>query len=256
MPWRRDALLLLFVSVGDGSRNLFGKLRSESNPTRGLSPATGSAPGPFGPRGIPSIAHRSRAREDGVGNNGRSPMWRIAIIAGCLIVGAAPAFAQDKATIVKLNDAWAAAFNKGDASAVAAMYTEDAFVLPPGTEMVKGRAAIEAFWRQAAQQMGDAKFTTIDVLALGPGNHRQIRRRMAQGRRQVEARNRHLEHEQMSSVAGIRRIRTRPIRRSRRPDRRRPVRACRSGRARSRWCRRPRCRRGRRGRSARPGIRR
>ncbi len=86
-------------------------------------------------------------------------MWRIAIIAGCLIVGAAPAFAQDKATIVKLNDAWAAAFNKGDASAVAAMYTEDAFVLPPGTEMVKGRAAIEAFWRQAAQQT--AKYAVV-----------------------------------------------------------------------------------------------
>jgi uncharacterized protein (TIGR02246 family) len=101
-------------------------------------------------------------------------MWRIAIIVGCSILGATPAFAQDKATIVKLNDAWAAAFNKGDASAVAAMYTEDAFVLPPGAEMVKGRAAIEAFWRQAAQQMGDAKFTTIDVLPLGPGAAREI----------------------------------------------------------------------------------
>jgi uncharacterized protein (TIGR02246 family) len=101
-------------------------------------------------------------------------MWRIAIIVGCAILGATPVFAQDKATIVKLNDAWAAAFNKGDASAVAAMYTEDAFVLPPGAEMVKGRAAIEAFWRQAAQQMGDAKFTTIDVLALGPGASREI----------------------------------------------------------------------------------
>jgi uncharacterized protein (TIGR02246 family) len=101
-------------------------------------------------------------------------MWRIAIIAGCLILGAAPAFAQDKATIVKLNDAWAAAFNKGDASAVAAMYTEDAFVLPPGAETVKGRAAIEAFWRQAAQQMGAAKFTTVDVLPLGPSAAREI----------------------------------------------------------------------------------
>jgi uncharacterized protein (TIGR02246 family) len=101
-------------------------------------------------------------------------MWRIALFAGCLILVAAPASAQDKATIVKLNDAWAAAFNKGDASAVAAMYTEDAFVLPPGAEMVKGRAAIEAFWRQAAQQMGDAKFTTVDVLALGPRAAREI----------------------------------------------------------------------------------
>ena len=101
-------------------------------------------------------------------------MWRIAIIAGCLTLVAAPASAQDKATIVKLNDAWAAAFNKGDASAVAAMYTEDAFVLPPGAEMVKGRAAIEAFWRQAAQQMGDAKLTTVDVLPLGLRAAREI----------------------------------------------------------------------------------
>ena len=101
-------------------------------------------------------------------------MWRIALFAGCLIIVAAPASAQDKATIVKLNDAWAAAFNKGDASAVAAMYTEDAFVLPPGAEMVKGRAAIEAFWRQAAQQMGDAKLTTVDVLPLGPRAAREI----------------------------------------------------------------------------------
>ena len=69
---------------------------------------------------------------------------------------------------------WAAAFNKGDAAAVAAMYTEDAFVLPPGAEMVKGRAAIEAFWRQAAQQMGDAKLTTVDVLPLGPSAAREI----------------------------------------------------------------------------------
>jgi len=125
--------------------------------------------GPLRSLGIPSIAHRLRAREDGVGNDGGSPMWRIAIIAGCLTLVAAQASAQDKATIVRLNDAWAAAFNRGDASAVAAMYTADAFALPPGAEMVKGHAAIEAFWRQAAQQMGDAKFTTIDVLALGPG---------------------------------------------------------------------------------------
>jgi uncharacterized protein (TIGR02246 family) len=71
-------------------------------------------------------------------------MWRIAIIMGCLCLGVAPAVAQDKATIEKLNDAWTAAFNKGDAAAVAAMYTLDAVVLPPGADMVKGRAAIES----------------------------------------------------------------------------------------------------------------
>ena len=65
-------------------------------------------------------------------------------------------------------------FNKGDAGAVAALYTEDAYVLPPGSAMVKGRTAIEAFWRQAAQQMSDAKLTTIDVLPLGRSAAREI----------------------------------------------------------------------------------
>jgi uncharacterized protein (TIGR02246 family) len=101
-------------------------------------------------------------------------MRNFAVVAGCLILGAAPAAAQDKATIEKLNDAWTAAFNKGDAAAVAAMYTEDAYVLPPGAEMVKGHTAIEAFWRQAAQQMGDAKLTTLDVLPLGRAAAREI----------------------------------------------------------------------------------
>ena len=100
-------------------------------------------------------------------------MWRIVVIIGCLSVGS-PALAQNKATIEKLNDAWTAAFNKGDVAAVAALYTEDAYVLPPGSAMVKGRAAIEAFWRQAAQQMTDAKLTTLDVLPLGRSAAREI----------------------------------------------------------------------------------
>jgi ketosteroid isomerase-like protein len=54
------------------------------------------------------------------------------------------AAAQGKATIQKLNDEWTAAFDKG-AAAVAAMYAPDAYVLPPGGDMVKGRSAIEVF---------------------------------------------------------------------------------------------------------------
>jgi uncharacterized protein (TIGR02246 family) len=98
------------------------------------------------------------------------------MVVGWVSLGVAPAVAQDRATIEKLNDVWSAAFNKGEAAAVAALYTEDAYVLPPGAEMVKGRgrAAIEAFWRQAAQQMTDAKLTTVDVLPLGPEAAREV----------------------------------------------------------------------------------
>jgi ketosteroid isomerase-like protein len=41
--------------------------------------------------------------------------------------------------------AWDAAFNKGDAKAVAAFYTSDAVFLPPSHEVVKGPAGVEKF---------------------------------------------------------------------------------------------------------------
>lgn len=94
-------------------------------------------------------------------------MWRIVILAACFILAAWPAAAQSKAIIQKADDQWAEAFNKGDAAAVAAMYTEDAYVLPAGAEMMKGRSAIEAFWRQQMQQIGDVKCTALDLKPLG-----------------------------------------------------------------------------------------
>jgi uncharacterized protein (TIGR02246 family) len=141
-------------------------------------------------------------------------MRRVALIALCLVLLAAPALSQTKAMIQQLNGEWVAAFNKGDAAAIVAMYTEDAYVLPAGAQMAKGRRAIQAFWAQAAQQLGDAKLTTVDVMSLGPGAAReigtfsfktkgqtQIRGGVAQDRRPLAARDRHLEHEQ---VAGCR----------------------------------------------------
>ena len=94
-------------------------------------------------------------------------MKRAILVLTFLMLAAVPALAQSKATMQQLNDRWAAAFNKGDAAAVAAMYTADAYVLPAGAEMIKGRPAIEAMWRQNMQQIGNVKCTTIDVKPLG-----------------------------------------------------------------------------------------
>jgi uncharacterized protein (TIGR02246 family) len=102
-------------------------------------------------------------------------MLRLALLALPIVCGfAGAAMAQSVAAIQALNDKWTAAFNKGDAAAIAAMYTADAYVLPPGSGVVKGHQAIEAFWRQAAHEMGDAKLTTVDVLPLGPRAAREI----------------------------------------------------------------------------------
>jgi uncharacterized protein (TIGR02246 family) len=102
-------------------------------------------------------------------------MQRMAIFASCIMMlAASSAFAQSKAMIQRQDDKWAEAFNKGDAAALAAMYTEDAYALPAGHDMVKGRAAIEAFWKEAMQQLGDAKLVVVDVAPLGPRAAREI----------------------------------------------------------------------------------
>lgn len=102
-------------------------------------------------------------------------MLRIVIFASwIMILAVTPAFAQSKAMIQSLDDKWAEAFNKGDAAAVAAMYTQDAYVLPPGADMVKGRNAIEALWRANMQQIGDVKCTALDVKPLGRNAAREI----------------------------------------------------------------------------------
>jgi uncharacterized protein (TIGR02246 family) len=97
-----------------------------------------------------------------------------AFVSLVLAATAAPALAQSKATIQKLEDQWGAAFNKGDAAAVAAMYTADAYVLPAGAPMVRGTADIQNFWNQAMQQLGDVKCTAADVKPLGRNAAREI----------------------------------------------------------------------------------
>ena len=99
---------------------------------------------------------------------------RLAAAMIVVTLSAGPALAQSKAAIQQLNDQWAAAFNKGDAAAVAAMYTEDAYVLPPGAEMVKGRNAIEALWRANMQQISDVRCTALDVKPLGRNAVREV----------------------------------------------------------------------------------
>ena len=84
------------------------------------------------------------------------------------------AFGQDKATIDKLNESFMAAFQKGDTAAIGQMYAEDAYLLPSGGEMVKGRAAIQAFWTKAAEGISDFKLTTVDVKPLGNDAAREI----------------------------------------------------------------------------------
>ena len=65
-------------------------------------------------------------------------------------------------------------FQQGRFAGVGSLYTEDATAFPPGSSMVKGRAAIEALWKSMAEQVSDPKLTTLDVRPLGPSAAREI----------------------------------------------------------------------------------
>ncbi len=100
-------------------------------------------------------------------------MRRIAMVVAFLAGLIAPTFAQ-KAEIEAVNAKWTEFFNKGDFAGVASLYTDNAIAFPPGSAMVKGKAAIGAMWKSLSEQVGDPKFTTLDVKRLGPSAAREI----------------------------------------------------------------------------------
>jgi uncharacterized protein (TIGR02246 family) len=100
-------------------------------------------------------------------------MRRIALVIAFVAGLTVPAFAQ-KTEIEAMNAKWIEFFNKGDFAGVASLYTEDATAFPPGSGMVKGRAAIEAMWKTMAGQVSDPKLTTLDVKPLGASAAREI----------------------------------------------------------------------------------
>lgn len=89
--------------------------------------------------------------------------------------GVAPPVADLKAQISANEAAWAAAANRGDAAAVAAMYTDTATMLPPGADIQKGRAAIEKTIGSIGRTgVRNFTLTTLDVEQLGPNTAREI----------------------------------------------------------------------------------
>lgn len=66
------------------------------------------------------------------------------------------------------NREWMEAIKRGDPASIAALYTEDATLLPPNSEAIRGRQGIEAFFN-AGMKMGisEATLETVDVTYLG-----------------------------------------------------------------------------------------
>ena len=92
-------------------------------------------------------------------------LTRISIASLLLVVSTVAVAAPAEDAIRAQADAWVKAFNAGDAARVAALYTTDGMVLPPGSKPSKGREAIAA--TLSPFFAGPEKVTmTIDTTAL------------------------------------------------------------------------------------------
>lgn len=74
-----------------------------------------------------------------------------------------------KAELGQMNRDFASALNAKDAKAAAALYAEDAVLIPPGEPLVRGREAIEEYWRGAIESGGvrNVSVETMDALSSG-----------------------------------------------------------------------------------------
>jgi uncharacterized protein (TIGR02246 family) len=90
----------------------------------------------------------------------------IVALAGSLagLAHAASPASADEAAIRAQTTNWEKAYNGGDAKGVAALYAEDALLLPPGAPVVSGRAAILAFF---TKDIADSKAGGV-VFVINP----------------------------------------------------------------------------------------
>ncbi len=84
-----------------------------------------------------------------------------------LIVGCTQTPQTDLEGLQGMRTVFQSALDAKDPAAIAAIYTEDGALLPPNSETVSGRAAIEAFWRETLASGIGGEGKNIEVHALG-----------------------------------------------------------------------------------------
>jgi ketosteroid isomerase-like protein len=79
---------------------------------------------------------------------------------------------QVRKAIKAANRKFGEGIRKGDPKAVGALYTEDAIVMPPNNEMIRGRPGTEGFWGAAIKKgVRDAILTTVELRQFGNEIH-------------------------------------------------------------------------------------
>jgi uncharacterized protein (TIGR02246 family) len=70
--------------------------------------------------------------------------------------------------IKEANENFASCMRRGDARALARLYSEDAMLLPPGSDFVEGREEIQTFWRNVMDVgISDVELDTLELHDFG-----------------------------------------------------------------------------------------
>jgi uncharacterized protein (TIGR02246 family) len=92
------------------------------------------------------------------------------LFSACAAVNAAPELdnIQHKAAIIEENKGFMATFSRGDAAAMANLYTADGALMPTHSDFVKGQEAIAAVWQSVFDAgIKQAKLETLEVEGVG-----------------------------------------------------------------------------------------
>jgi ketosteroid isomerase-like protein len=85
--------------------------------------------------------------------------------------------------IREFNEAAMAASRNQDAAAKASLWTEHTRFLPPGQEMITGRAAVQSFWQSGFDKgVYDLVLESVEITSLGEGVAYEIGRSLTRVR--------------------------------------------------------------------------
>jgi uncharacterized protein (TIGR02246 family) len=88
------------------------------------------------------------------------------LIAGSLAMGAcgktAPNTSVDSSAIRSSQDAWYKSYNSGDGATVAALYADDAVLMPPNVPAARGIAAIRDYYSKSAPEFQASGLTAVE----------------------------------------------------------------------------------------------
>jgi uncharacterized protein (TIGR02246 family) len=95
-------------------------------------------------------------------------MSALVLVVGFTSSSLAQSQSSTRVAIEAANKQFMAAVAKKDAAALAALYTDEAIVLPQGSEMMKGKAAIKGLFEgMLASGVGGITLTTLEVETSG-----------------------------------------------------------------------------------------